>query len=197
MTETSVLKRFMDLVIAITALICLAPFLVCTALMILITMGRPIFFTHQRSGRNKVPFFPFKFRTMHQPRQTQETDAERITPFGLFLRKYSIDELPQLLNVIFGQMSLVGPRPLLREYDDLFTEVQNQRFLVKPGITGLAQVSGRNDISWEDKLNWDVTYVKTRTIWLDFIILVKTIFVVFSAVGFKPSGESSKFGAEE
>ena len=196
MIEPSVLKRLMDLAISLTALICLAPLLVCIALVILITMGRPIFFVHQRSGQSKTPFYLFKFRTMNLSKQPYQTDAERITPFGMFLRKYSIDELPQLLNVISGQMSFVGPRPLLREYDGLFTDIQNERFIVKPGITGLAQVSGRNDISWEEKLNWDVTYVKTRTIWLDFAILVRTIFVVFSAAGFKPSGEASKFGVD-
>ena len=197
MTEPDALKRLIDIAIALTALVCLMPFLAFISMMIFITMGRPIFFAHQRSGRNKTPFFMYKFRTMRQQKRADETDAERITRFGLFLRKYSIDELPQLLNVIFGNMSLVGPRPLLCEYDVLFTEAQNERFLVKPGMTGLAQVSGRNDISWEEKLNWDVTYVKTWTIWLDFMILVKTIFVVFSASGFKPSGETAKFGAEK
>ena len=103
----------------------------------------------------------------------------------------------QLINVILGQMSLVGPRPLLREYDSLYSDTQNERFLVKPGITGLAQISGRNDISWDEKLSYDVEYVRSCTIWLDIMILLRTVRVVFAAKGFHPSGEASKFGAEE
>ena len=125
------------------------------------------------------------------------TDQQRVTPLGLILRKYSIDELPQLFNVIFGQMSIIGPRPLLIEYDELYSENQNTRFLMKPGITGLAQVSGRNDLTWENKLRLDTLYVQEYSIWLDLKILAKTPLVVLGAKGFKPTGETEKFKAEK
>ena len=191
------LKRLMDISIASVLLIILLPVFLLVMFLIMTTMGRPVFFSHQRSGFKKEAFFLFKFRTMREKHGENIKDSERITPLGLFLRKYSIDEIPQLLNVILGHMSLVGPRPLLREYDSLYSDIQNQRFLVKPGITGLAQISGRNDINWNEKLSFDVEYVRSRTIRLDFMILLKTVTVVFAAKGFHPSGEASKFGAEE
>ena len=120
------------------------------------------------------------------------TDSERVTRSGLLLRKYSVDELPQLFNVLGGSMSLVGPRPLLREYDALYSAEQF-RLLVKPGLTGLAQVTGRNELSWEDKLALDVQYVDTQSFWLDIKLLLKTPIVVLTASGFRRSGEAKKF----
>ena len=193
----STTKRMMDICVATALLFVLLPLFLVITMLILINMGRPIFFTHQRSGFHKTAFSLIKFRTMREIQYGETTDADRITRLGFFLRKYSIDESPQLLNVIVGDMSLVGPRPLLCEYDSLYSDAQNERFLLKPGITGLAQISGRNDITWDEKLNYDIKYVRTRTFWLDCLILLKTVSVVFTAKGFKPSGEASKFGAKE
>ena len=122
------------------------------------------------------------------------TDAERVTRTGLFLRKFSVDEIPQLFNVLQGSMSLVGPRPLLREYDDRYSDEQARRLLAKPGITGLAQVEGRNNLDWDEKLKLDVRYVDTQSFWLDVRIMLRTPLVVLSASGFRKSGETTKFG---
>ena len=121
------------------------------------------------------------------------TDSERVTRSGLLLRKYSVDELPQLFNVLGGSMSLVGPRPLLREYDALYSAEQLRRLLAKPGLTGLAQVIGRNDLSWDDKLALDVQYIDRQSFWLDIKILLKTPLVVVTASGFRRTGEATKF----
>lgn len=190
-------KRFLDIVLAVVLLVLLLPVLLISFICIWFSMGRPVLFLHQRSGLNKKPFYLFKFRTMRESDGQGLTDQQRVTPLGLILRKYSIDELPQLFNVIFGQMSIIGPRPLLIEYDELYSENQNTRFLMKPGITGLAQVSGRNDLTWENKLRLDTLYVQEYSIWLDLKILAKTPLVVLGAKGFKPTGETEKFKAEK
>ena len=130
---------------------------------------------------------------MKHKQTAEETDDERITKLGETLRKYSIDELPQLVNVLLGDMSLVGPRPLLIDYDEKFCARFKTRFLVRPGITGLAQVSGRNDIGWDKKLEYDVEYVQQSGFVLDLKILFRTIIVVASARGFRRSGETSRF----
>jgi len=140
-----------------------------------------------------VPFRMVKLRTMLTAPDGKMTDSERITRAGLLLRKFSIDELPQLLNVLAGSMSLVGPRPLLREYDAHYSTEQSRRLLVKPGLTGLAQVTGRNNLSWDEKLALDVQYVDTQSFWLDMKILMKTPGVVLTARDFKRSGEATKF----
>ncbi len=188
------LKRLMDVVLAALMLIILSPVLLIGCLTVLATMGRPVFFMHERSGRNGMPFRTIKLRTMLNDPDGKMTDSERITGAGLFLRKFSIDELPQLLNVLGGSMSLVGPRPLLREYDSSYTETQATRLHVKPGLTGLAQISGRNELSWDEKIELDVHYVNTQSLWLDFKIMLQTPLVVLLARGFKRSGEAQKFG---
>jgi len=145
-------------------------------------MGTPILFKQQRPGLHGRLFFLYKFRTMNDQTNRKGQllpDQERLTSFGSLLRKYSIDELPQLINVIKGNMSLVGPRPLLKEYLPLYTVDQNVRHQVRPGITGWAQINGRNAISWEEKFKLDIWYVENQTIWLDIKILCKTITKVF------------------
>lgn len=172
-------------------LLILSGVLLVTAALIVITMGRPVFFVHTRSGKHREPFEVIKFRTMITAPDL--TDEQRITRFGLWLRKTSIDELPQLLNVIRGDMSLVGPRPLLPEYDEHYTPVQLSRFLVRPGITGLAQVKGRNSLSWSAKFEYDTFYVDRLSFYLDLKILLETVVVVFRGAGFNPAGEEKKF----
>ncbi len=187
------IKRLTDIIVATLALIILSPVLLVGCLVVLMTMGRPVIFMHERSGRNGVPFRMIKLRTMLIDPDGKMTDSERITRTGLLLRKFSIDELPQLLNVLAGSMSLVGPRPLLPEYDARYSAEQSRRLLVKPGLTGLAQVNGRNNLSWDEKLALDVQYVDAHSIWLDIKILLKTPLVVLTARGFKRSGEAKKF----
>ena len=187
------IKRMTDIIVATLALIILSPVLLIGCLAVLVTMGWPVIFMHERSGRNGVPFRMVKLRTMLTAPDGKMTDSERITRAGLLLRKFSIDELPQLLNVLAGSMSLVGPRPLLREYDAHYSAEQSRRLLVKPGLTGLAQVTGRNNLSWDEKLALDVQYVDTQSFWLDMKILMKTPGVVLTARDFKRSGEATKF----
>ena len=186
-------KRLMDVIVAALMLIILSPVLLMGCLAVLFSMGRPVFFIHERSGKNGTLFHMIKLRTMLEDPCGQMIDSERITGTGLLLRKFSIDELPQLFNVLDGSMSLVGPRPLLREYDAHYSAEQSRRFLVKPGLTGLAQVTGRNKLSWEDKLALDVQYVDTQSFWLDIKLLLKTPLVVLTASGFRRSGEATKF----
>lgn len=189
----NVFKRITDLIGASLALVCLSPVIIASMMAIYLSIGRPIFFTQYRSGKGQIPFRIFKLRTMKHKQTAEETDDERITKLGETLRKYSIDELPQLVNVLLGDMSLVGPRPLLIDYDEKFCARFKTRFLVRPGITGLAQVSGRNDIGWDKKLEYDVEYVQQSGFVLDLKILFRTIIVVASARGFRRSGETSRF----
>lgn len=186
-------KRILDLFLAIIILFFALPVLIFAAILIFLTMGRPVSFSQTRPGRNKNPFVIFKLRTMHEKANSNDTDEQRITGLGKLIRKFSIDELPQIINVLRGNMSLVGPRPLLMEYNALFSEKQNKRFLVKPGITGWAQVNGRNELSWDEKLELDIFYVENYSFLLDIKILFKTIWVVLYSVGFRPSGEKEKF----
>ena len=188
-----VLKKLLDVVLAALILVTLSPVLLAGCLTVLATMGRPVFFMHKRSGRNGMPFCMFKLRTMLNDPDGKMSDSERVTSAGLFLRKFSIDELPQLLNVLSGSMSLVGPRPLLPEYDARYSAEQSRRLLVKPGLTGLAQVNGRNNLSWDEKLALDVRYVDAQSFWLDVKILLRTPLVVLTARDFKRSGEEKKF----
>ena len=143
-------KRIFDLLVSLPLIVFLVPIFIFVSLLILSDMGRPVLFTQIRSGKNKNAFKIFKFRTMRHP-SVGTTDESRITRLGDILRKWSIDELPQLINVVKGDMSLIGPRPLLPEYDEHYSNEQNKRFLVKPGVTGLAQVLGRNDLTWDEK----------------------------------------------
>lgn len=187
-------KRLFDLVGAATLLILLSPVLLLGFVLVLVSMGRPVLFLHTRSGKGGKPFSIIKLRTMLDDRTGQMTDTERVTRSGLFLRKFSIDEIPQLLNVLHGSMSIVGPRPLLREYDNRYSAEQARRLLVKPGITGLAQVEGRNELTWDEKLTLDVRYVESQSFWMDARIILKTPLVVLSSSGFRRSGEATKFG---
>lgn len=190
-------KRILDIVLALIALVLLLPILLAAMLVIFFTMGRPVIFTHIRSGMNKKKFKIYKLRSMISDPMGMLTDAERITPVGHMIRRFSIDELPQLINVVKGDMSLVGPRPLLVEYDEKYSAKQNRRFEIRPGITGLAQVSGRNTISWDEKLDLDVEYVDRVGLFLDAIILIRTCGVVLRSAGFRPSGEDAKFGEHQ
>lgn len=185
------IKRILDLILALTLIFLLMPLLIIISALILIQEGKPILFIQERPGINKAVFRLYKFRTMLNDNLLK--DKDRITKIGLFLRKYSLDELPQLINVIKGDMSLIGPRPLLLEYNNKYTDTQNKRFLVKPGISGLAQVKGRNNISWEQKFQLDVKYVERISLSLDCMIFFKTIYTVITSKGFKSHGEEKKF----
>jgi len=160
----------------------------------LIRMGRPVLFVQQRPGLNSKPFYIYKFRTMLSTRDENNqllADVHRMTSLGNFLRKYSLDELPQLFNVLKGDLSLVGPRPLLMEYLPLYSVEQARRHLVRPGVTGLAQVSGRNAISWEDKFKLDVWYVDHQSFGLDVKILLLTVKKVLLSEGVSAEGEAT------
>lgn len=190
-------KRVMDVVLALVALVLLSPIILWGMSAVLVTMGRPVFYVHVRSGKNKRPFQVYKLRSMIDDPMGTLSDAERVTRLGLAIRKFSIDELPQLLNVLKGDMSLVGPRPLLVEYDEKYSIAQNRRFEIRPGLTGLAQVRGRNSITWDEKLNHDVEYVERMGFILDLLILIRTVGVVLRSAGFRPSGEDAKFGEHQ
>lgn len=172
------MKRLMDFMIALIGLIILFPFMLLITILVKWKLGSPILFKQQRPGLNGTPFFLYKFRSMSNEKDSTGSllpDHIRLTPFGSFLRQYSLDELPQLINVIKGDLSLVGPRPLLMEYLPLYSEEQASRHLVRPGITGWAQVNGRNSITWEEKFELDVWYVKHHSLFLDIKILLLTI----------------------
>lgn len=171
-------KRALDLALTIPALIALSPVLLLIALLVRLTLGTPVLFRQQRPGRHGKPFYMVKFRTMTDARDAQGNllpDADRLTSFGKFLRSSSLDELPELWNVVVGDMSLVGPRPLLMQYLDRYTPEQARRHDVRPGVTGWAQVNGRNAISWEQKFAYDVWYVDNLSFWLDLKILALTV----------------------
>lgn len=174
-------KRILDIVIASLAVALLSPVLAGIGVAILLKMGRPASFRQRRPGIHGKPFNMLKFRTMTNKTDEQGRplpDADRLTRLGQFLRSTSLDELPELFNVLRGEMSLVGPRPLLMEYLDRYTPEQARRHEVKPGISGWAQINGRNTISWEEKFRLDVWYVDNWSIWLDIRILVVTVWKV-------------------
>lgn len=191
-------KRLFDMLISFSALLFLFPILFILFILIHIKLGSPVFFTQVRPGLEGKPFRMVKFRTMTDERCTDGLllpDAIRLTPFGQFLRSTSLDELPGLWNVLKGDMSLVGPRPLLMEYLALYNSEQARRHNVRPGITGWAQVNGRNAISWEEKFALDVWYVDNQSLWLDIKILLLTVKKVFVREGISAAGEAtmSKF----
>ncbi len=180
------MKRWMDLAGAGLGLLLLAPVLACVAAAIRWKLGSPVLFRHRRPGLHGRPFEMFKFRTMTDQRDQRGEllpDAQRLTRLGRFLRSTSLDELPELFNVWRGEMSLVGPRPLLMEYLDRYTPDQARRHAVKPGITGWAQINGRNAISWDEKFALDVWYVDNRSLGLDLRILLTTVWTVFRRQG--------------
>ena len=192
------MKRLFDLIFAGFALLVLALPMVCLYLLIYNKLGRPVMFSQIRPGMRGQAFKMVKFRTMTDARGEDGLllpDAERLTPFGRFLRASSLDELPELWNVVKGEMSLVGPRPLLMEYLPLYSTEQARRHHVRPGITGWAQVNGRNAFSWDEKFKLDVWYVDNHSIWLDIKILWLTIRKVAARDGISAAGEAtmSKF----
>ncbi len=180
-----------DVFIAGIALALLAPVMGIVGILIYLTMGRPVLFRHQRPGYKAAPFILLKFRTMTDARDATGVvliDELRLTRFGKMLRRLSLDELPQLWNVLKGDMSLVGPRPLLMRYVDRYTAEQARRHEVKPGITGWAQVNGRNALTWEEKFDKDVWYVDQMSVWLDAKIIVQTIWNVLRRRGINQPG---------
>ncbi|RXK17233.1 sugar transferase [Macrococcus sp. DPC7161] len=188
------MKRLFDLSVSTLGLAASLPLIVGTAIVVKKKIGNPVLFKQTRPGQYGEPFELYKFRTM-----TNETDEEgnllpddeRLTKTGQILRKYSLDELPQLINVIKGDISLVGPRPLLMEYNDLYNDDQRRRLDVKPGITGWAQVNGRNAISWEEKFKLDVWYVDNQSFMLDMYILYLTVLKVFKSEGINQEGHAT------
>ena len=186
------IKRALDTAAAALGLLLLAPLMALLALLIRASMGRPVLFRHQRPGLHGRPFTLYKFRTMTDARNAQGEllpDADRVTPLGRFLRSTSLDELPELWNVLRGEMSLVGPRPLLLSYLDRYTPEQARRHQVLPGITGWAQVNGRNALEWEKRLAMDAWYADHCSFWLDARILVMTLLKVISREGVCEDGE--------
>ena len=184
------MKRLLDVLVSTFILLCLAIPLLVLALLVRCRLGSPVFFCQLRPGLHSKPFVMLKFRTMTDERGSDGTflpDAQRLTAFGRILRATSIDELPELWNVLRGDMSLVGPRPLLMEYLPLYTPEQNRRHEVRPGITGWAQVNGRNSIGWEEKFKLDIWYVENFSFWLDVRILLTTIKHVIKQEGISPS----------
>lgn len=196
------LKRGFDIVISLVLLILLLPLLLLIALLIRLTMGRPVLFRQMRPGLHGKPFVMYKFRTMTNARDEEGRllpDEKRLTRFGAWLRAWSVDELPELFNVLKGDMSLVGPRPLLIEYLDRYTPEQARRHEVRPGITGWAQVNGRNAITWEEKFVLDVWYVDNHSLWLDIKILILTLIKVLKMEGISAKGHVTmpKFGEKK
>lgn len=187
----SIVKRFLDILTAIIALVIVSPlFLVVSLLLIVFQHGR-IFFIQVRPGYREKLFQVIKFKTMNDKRDSGGNllpDEQRLTAVGRFVRKTSLDELPQLINVIKGDMSFVGPRPWLVEYLPLYSKEQRRRHEAKPGITGWAQVHGRNRLSWEDRFKYDIYYVDNQSFWLDVKILFLTVFKVFGAEGISKKG---------
>lgn len=185
------LKRLFDIASATLGLILLSPVLAIIALAVRVNLGSPVLFTQTRPGRHGAPFTIYKFRTMLDATDASGNplpDADRLTRFGSFLRRSSLDELPELWNVVKGDMSLVGPRPLIMAYLDRYTPHQAKRHLMRPGITGLAQVSGRNALSWEERFDLDVHYVKNWSFGLDLKILLQTVVKVVKRDGISAEG---------
>ncbi len=187
------IKRLFDLVIAIPALVILSPLFLLISIAVLITSGRPVFFIQARPGYHSRIFRVIKFRTMSSNDETDspENDAGRIYPLGRFLRKSSLDELPELVNIVKGEMSLVGPRPLLIQYLELYTPEQARRHDVLPGITGWAQVHGRNILSWEEKFKFDIWYVDHWSFGLDLRILFMTVGKAIKQEGINQAGSAT------
>ncbi len=187
-------KRLFDLVLASLAAVVLLPVIAVLIPLVRAKLGSPVFFRQVRPGLGGRPFEMIKFRTMTNAKDAAgnlKPDAERLTPFGRFLRSTSLDELPELWNVLKGEMSLVGPRPLLMEYLPLYSITQMRRHEVKPGVTGWAQVNGRNALTWDEKFALDVWYVDNRSLWLDMKVLLLTIKKVLVRDGISASGEAT------
>ena len=193
------MKRLFDIIAAVLALLVLSPLFLILYVLVRINLGPPAIFRQQRPGLHGVPFELLKFRSMMNAQGTEEgllPDDLRLTPFGKFLRNSSLDELLELVNVLKGEMSLVGPRPLLMEYLDHYSPAQARRHEVRPGITGWAQIKGRNAISWEEKFELDVWYVDNQSFWLDIKILIITLWKIIKREGINQPGQATaaKFG---
>ncbi len=185
------MKRFFDFSIALIAVVTLTPILLCLAILVRFKLGSPVLFRQIRPGLYGKPFTMYKFRSMTDARDAKGSllpDVDRFTRFSSFLRKSSLDELPELVNVLKGDMSLVGPRPLLMQYLKRYSAEQARRHNVKPGITGWAQINGRNSISWEKKFKLDLWYVDNQSFWLDMKILTLTIAQVYKSEGIHQDG---------
>ena len=188
------LKRVLDIAIASTALVILSPVYAFVAYKVRKNLGSPVLFRQVRPGLYGQPFEMIKFRSMKDAVDAQGNplpDSERLTPFGKMLRSSSLDEMPELWNVIKGEMSIVGPRPLLTEYLPLYNAEQAKRHNVRPGMTGHAQVNGRNAISWEEKFKLDTWYVENQSLWLDFKIMLKTVKKVLAKEDISAEGEAT------
>ena len=188
------IKRLLDIIIASIALILLSPLYAFVAYKVKKNLGSPVLFRQVRPGLHGKPFEMIKFRTMKDAVDEQGNplpDSERLTPFGQMLRSTSLDEMPELWNVIKGDMSIVGPRPLLMEYLPLYSPEQSKRHDVRPGMTGHAQVNGRNAIGWEEKFKLDTWYVENQSIWLDFKIMFKTVHKVLAKDDISAEGEAT------
>ena len=188
------MKRLFDIVLAVLILVVLSPVLALVTFAVRLKFGSPVLFRQARPGINGKPFMLYKFRTMTDERDVKGnllSDAQRLGPLGQFLRATSLDELPELWNVLKGDMSLVGPRPLLREYLPHYTKEQARRHEVRPGVTGWAQVNGRNALSWEERFALDVWYVDNRSVWLDVKILFLTVWKVVRREGISQAGHAT------
>lgn len=187
-------KRIFDLLLSIVLIVVLAPLMILVAILVAFKMGRPVIFKQQRPGLKGKPFYLYKYRTMTESLDAEGSllsDEERLTGLGHCLRRFSLDELPQLFNVLKGELSFVGPRPLLMQYLERYSPEQARRHEVKPGITGWAQVNGRNAISWEEKFAYDVWYVDHANFWLDVKILLLTVLKVLKKEGISSQGEAT------
>jgi len=177
------LKRVFDILFSLAWLIGFSPLLLIVAILVRIKLGSPIFFIQERPGKNGIPFRMVKFRTMTDEKDSSGnllSDEIRLTPFGKFLRSTTLDEFPEMWNVLMGDMSVVGPRPLMMRYLPRYNKFQARRMEMKPGVTGWAQINGRNAISWDQKFALDVWYIDNSSFWLDLKIVVKTFFVVIN-----------------
>ena len=191
------IKRGIDFILSLIAIVLLSPVLIIVSILVAVKLGRPVIFKQKRPGLNEKIFTMYKFRSMTDERNEEGEflpDSLRLTSFGKKLRSTSLDELPELFNILKGDMAIVGPRPLLVEYLPLYNEKQQKRHFVRPGITGYAQVNGRNSISWEEKFDLDVSYVQNESFLMDFKIILNTIITVFKREGIN-SGTSDTMEA--
>lgn len=185
------IKRLLDIILSAAGIIVLSPVMLATAFLVRVKLGSPVIFRQKRPGKNEKIFEMYKFRSMTDARDKDGNllpDEVRLTAFGKKLRATSLDELPELFNILKGDMSVVGPRPLLVEYLPRYNEEQRHRHDVRPGLTGLAQVKGRNAISWEEKFRWDVSYVEKVSFRLDLVIIVRTVKAVVTGSGIHSEG---------